>query len=222
MRMRRKKYLEERINDNGGYLIIIDRYDQNSLTAIQTKNYIDYKKVFGNDNPIELDIGCGKGGFVVQSAKRNPNTNYIAIEKISNVLVEAIEQAKTEQLTNVKFINSCTEYLPKYILPKTISTIHLNFSTPLPKKGYEKQRLTSPRFLSIYKEMLTDNGQIIQKTDNLPFFEYSIKCFCDCGYKIVYSTYDLASEQDIHNIVTEHEQRFLAQGIKINKLIAKL
>lgn len=190
--------------------------------AAAKKEELDFFKIFGNDNPVHLEIGCGKGRFVCELAARRPDINFIAVEKISNVLIEAVERAISEGLKNVHFINSAAEVLPKYIKEGSIDKIYLNFSNPLPKLGYAKQRLTHPRFLNEYKLFLKRGGEIVQKTDDKDFYEFSLASFIGCGYEIVEKCEDLHALNDPDNIVTEHEKKFAAEGKKIHRIIAKI
>lgn len=190
--------------------------------AAAKKEELDFFKIFGNNNPVHLEIGCGKGRFICELAARRPDINFIAVEKISNVLIEAVERAISGGLTNVHFINSAAEVLPKYIKEGSIDKIYLNFSNPLPKLGYAKQRLTHPRFLNEYKLFLKRGGEIVQKTDDEEFYGFSLASFIECGYEIVEKCGDLHALNDPDNIVTEHEKKFAAEGKKIHRIIAKI
>lgn len=222
MRMRRKKNLFERLNECAEYLFPTEGENLNALEAVKNPCYIDYCKEFGNTNPIELEIGCGMGGFIIEKAKLNKDINYIAIEKINNVLITACENAQTEKLSNIKFINTNAACLQRYIKNNTLKRIYLNFSNPLPRSVNEKQRLTSKRFLDIYKKLIAPGGEIHQKTDDRNFFEYSILQFIQNGYKLKNLTFDLHKSDTVGNIMTEHEKKFLAMGLPIHRLEAYL
>lgn len=222
MRMRRKKYLTERLDACGDYLFMIDTQEKNFRVAIEDKEYFDFKELFGNDNPVHMEIGCGKGQFACEIAKRNPNINYIAVEKSANVIVPAVEKAVEAGLTNIKFIKGCAEYLPKFIPDKSIERIYLNFSCPFPKKRYANHRLTNKSFLALYDMMLSDGAEIHQKTDNMPFFEYSIEQLSDYGFTIKNVSLDLHNSGFEGNIVTEYEKRFSDLGQPIYRLEAYL
>lgn len=219
--MHRKSHLDERLLSCGNLLTIADLADKNMKIAAAKKEELDFFKIFGNDNPVHLEIGCGKGRFICELAARRPDINFIAVEKISNVLIEAVERAKSDGLTNVHFINSAAEVLPKYIKEGSIDKIYLNFSNPLPKLGYAKQRLTHPRFLNEYKLFLKRGGEIVQKTDDKDFYEFSLASFIGCGYEIVEKCGDLHALNDPDNIVTEHEKKFADMGKNIYRIIAK-
>lgn len=220
--MHRKSHLDERLLSCGNLLTIADLADKNMKIAAAKKEELDFFKIFGNNNPVHLEIGCGKGRFICELAARRPDINFIAVEKISNVLIEAVERAISGGLTNVHFINSAAEVLPKYIKEGSIDKIYLNFSNPLPKLGYAKQRLTHPRFLNEYKLFLKRGGEIVQKTDDEEFYGFSLASFIECGYEIVEKCGDLHALNDPDNIVTEHEKKFAAEGKKIHRIIAKI
>ena len=184
--------------------------------------YIDFSEHFKNDAPLVLEIGCGKGQFATQYAKRNPDKNIVGIECVPGVLVIACEKAKEENLDNLRFLEMRAEYLPVFIKEHSVSEIFLNFSTPFPKARHEKHRLTSPEFLSIYKKILTPDALIVQKTDSLDFFEYSIESFNNNGFEVTSVIRDLHNSDFKGNIVTEYEQRFAEQGLPLYRLEARL
>ena len=169
-----------------------------------------------------MEIGCGKGRFICELAKRNPNTNFIAIEVNPNVLCGACSLAEQEGIDNVVFIKCGAEILTKYIRPASVSRIYLNFSCPFPKKAYENRRLTNVRFLEIYKEILSVDGDIHQKTDNMGFFEYSLEQYSLAGFKLRNVSLDLHNSGFENNIVTEYEKKFSEQGFRIYRLEAYL
>lgn len=222
MRMRRKKNLEKRLAACADYLFFAQSEDKNVETAILKKEYLNYKKIFGNGNPVQMEIGCGKGGFVCELAAKNPDINYIAVEKSSNVIVSACERASRENLKNIIFINSGAEYLPKYIPERSIDRIYLNFSCPFPKKKYENHRLTSRHFLVTYGCILKQGAEIHQKTDNMRFFEYSMEQLSDFGFTLKNISLDLHNSGFEGNIETEYEKRFSRQGLPIYRLEAYL
>ncbi len=215
MRMHKKGHLEERIAACGDIVTVADLTDKNMKRAATLSEYLDFEKIFNNGNPVHLEIGCGKGKFVCETAAKNPNLNFIAVEKISNVLIEALEQAKDKNLKNVYFLNCAAEVLEKYIPNGAVEKIYLNFSNPLPKEGYKKQRLTHPRFLEIYKRLLRNGGYIIQKTDDENFFEFSLESFVSCGFEVCSVCRDLAVQPVEGDIETEHERKFKEQGKRI-------
>lgn len=220
MRMRKKKNLTERLSSVGDYLIISDFEDRNFNTAVQKKELIDFKEFFGSEKPLYLEIGCGKGKFSVEFAKKNLDINLLAVEKDSNVIVSACELAKKEGLSNLKFLKCSAEYIERYIGEKSVERIFLNFSCPFPKKSYASHRLTSEGFLKIYKRILKTDGEIHQKTDNMHFFEFSVEQFSQNGYSIKNLSLDLHNSDFEGNIITEYESKFLALGQPIYRLEA--
>lgn len=192
------------------------------------KHYIDnpynnkgiWNKVFENNNPIKIEIGMGKGDFIIENAIKYPNINFIGIEKYDSVIVRAIQKSNELELPNLKLIRMDAMNIGD-IFDHEIDTIYLNFSDPWPKDRHAKRRLTSPIFLSIYDNIFKDNKNIVMKTDNINLFNYSIESLKGNGYEIIYQTNDLHKDTNIDNIMTEYETKFTNKGIKINKLIAK-
>ncbi len=222
MRMRRKKNLYPRLESCKDYVIMQVAGEHFRLEEEKRYNFIDTTALFNNDNPIEMEIGCGKGCFLVEKAIRNPNVNYIGVEVCENVIVSAGELAKEKGLTNIKFLNMGAELLPYFIKEELINNLYLNFSCPYPKKQYENHRLTYKYYLNIYKKILKKDAKIFLKTDNDGFFEYSKNSLTENGFELLYVTDDLYSQDISDNIQTEYEKKFVEQNIKINKLIAKI
>ena len=221
MRMRKKKNLDARLENVRDYILDLPLGDERDFNkAIEEKSLIDYKEIFGNDNPVRMEIGCGRGQFAMEIAKRHPDVNFIAVEKVLNVIVLACEKAKKEGLTNIKFICGSAEYLPKFIPEKSIELLYLNFSCPYPKARYARHRLTHRFFLDIYRDLLKDGAEIHQKTDNMHFFEFSIAEFAQSGWKIKNVSLDLHNSDFEGNIVTEYEKRFSDLGQPIYRLEA--
>ena len=219
--MRKKKHLEERLAKCDNVITLFSE-DCNVLTAIEKKEYIDFKALFGNDNPVVLEIGCGKGKFSCELAKREPGVNVLALEKCANVLVMACESAIKENITNLKFLHGGAEYLEKYIRPNSVNRIYLNFSCPYPKNRYANHRLTNERFLKSYAVILKDGAEIHQKTDNMHFFEYSIEQFTGYGFSLKNISLDLHNSSFEGNIETEYEHKFASLGMPIYRLEAYL
>lgn len=219
MRMRKKKHLEERL-EKCTNLITLFSDDSNFITAIEKKEYIDTEAIFGNSNPVVLEVGCGKGKFACELAKREPGINVLALEKCSNVLVIACENGMNENVENLRFLRCGAEYLEKYIKPESIERIYLNFSCPYPKKRYANHRLTNPRFLKSYASILKMGAEIHQKTDNMHFFEYSIEQLTGFGFSLKNISLDLHNSEFEGNIETEYEQKFSSQGFPIYRLEA--
>lgn len=185
------------------------------------KNKEDYKgkynKLFGNDNPIYLEIGMGKGRFIIENAKKYPNINFIGIEMFDSVLVRAIESIN-EEIPNLKFIKMDATYIEN-VFDKDIDLLYLNFSDPWPKKRHANRRLTSPIFLKIYDTLFKEEKRIIQKTDNIILFASSLSSLSTYGYTLERVSLNL-HEESIENVMTEYEEKFSGQGYKINYLKA--
>lgn len=222
MRMRRKKNLEPRLEKCSALLIPCRTEDLDFRHAGNVKEYIDYKDLFGNDNPVYLEIGCGKGQFIIEMARRHPENNYIAVEKAANVLVTACENTIKADLKNLLYMQTGAEYLPKFLPPHTIHGIFLNFSTPFPKNSQVTHRLTHHRFLAIYRELMTPDAFLFQKTDNPKLFEFSIEELSQNGFLLKNVSLDLHNSDYEDNIVTEYEARFAAEGMPIYRLEAYL
>lgn len=220
--MRRKSRLDERITECGEHLLITEGCDFYKKPEQEKYDIIDLKKVFGNDNPVMLEIGCGKGGFAFKIAAKYPEFNFIAVEKISNVIIEACEKADREKPKNLRFMNVAAENLLYYLGEHSISVIFLNFSCPYPKYTYRNRRLTYFRYLDIYKKLLIKGGEIRLKTDNRGFFEFSLQSLSENGFILKNITLDLHAGDLTDNIETEYEKMFVAEGKPIYKLEAYL
>lgn len=190
------------------------------------KYYVDnptfYKgkwhEFFKNDNPIYLEIGMGKGKFILENALTYPNINFIGIEKYDSVLARAIQKTNEYEMDNLKLVQLDALNLEE-VFAKEISLIYLNFSDPWPKDRHAKRRLTSEVFLNIYDKIFKNDNHIVMKTDNINLFNYSLDSLSKFGYDIIYKTNDL-NKVRIFNIQTEYEKKFVDLDIKINKLEA--
>lgn len=218
--MHKKSHLEERIAACADIVTVADLNEKNMKISADIPDILPLDKIFGNNNPVHLEIGCGKGKFVCETARLNPDVNFIAVEKISNVLIEALERTKEEKIHYVYYLNCAAEVLQRYFEEGAISRIYLNFSNPLPKEGYKKQRLTHPRFLNIYRTLLKDGGEIFQKTDDYAFYLFSLESYKEAGYKIVDTCEDLASNPVEGDVETEHEKLFKERGKPIYRIVA--
>lgn len=174
----------------------------------------NYKSLFKNDNPIQIEIGMGKGNFIVEKAKKYPNINFIGIEKFDSVIVRAIEKIGDEIIPNLRLIRmDATEITD--VFDKEIDTIYLNFSDPWPKVRHTHRRLSSKCFLERYDSLFKAEKKIIMKTDNRHLFEFSVKEFTDYGYKIDNLCLDIYNEEIEDNIPTEYEMKFSSKGFPI-------
>ena len=225
MRMRKKRNFDARMDACGDLLLA---HGANGILNMKeaAENFralVDFEKAFGNSNPVALEIGCGKGGFVIALAQEQPNVNYLALEKMSNVILTPMEEVKKQGVGNIRFLNIRAECLPCYIPEGSLDAIYLNFSTPLPKLGYATQRLTHRNFLEVYKKLLKKGGRVLQKTDDRDFFEFSLQEFTDCGFRLENVTYNLHENGNPDwNIVTEYEQKWVERGLPIHRLEAVL
>lgn len=220
MRMRRKKHLEERLLLVADWIVDVGETEggYNGLPFRAEK--LDLEKLFGNDRPVELEIGCGKGQFAAAIAEQHPERNFLAVEVNPNVVVQACEKAKAAGLCNLRFLVIGAEKLGVLLPEGSIGRIYLNFSTPFPKRRQAKRRLTNDSFLAIYRAILTADGEILQKTDNRVLFASSICAFSRCGFELSDVTLDLHADEPEDNIMTEYESRFVALGQPIYALKA--
>ena len=183
-----------------------------------------WAQVFGNEKPIQIEIGMGKGQFILNMAKAHPEINFIGIERYSSVLLRALEKYDTEEfenLENIRFICMDAREIENVFAPAEVDKIFLNFSDPWPKDRHAKRRLTSPDFMKVYDQVLAKDGCVEFKTDNQDLFTYSLEAIPEAGWKIEAFTRDLHhSDMAEGNVMTEYETKFSAMGNPICKLIA--
>lgn len=180
------------------------------LNAIEWKG--KWHSVFHNNHPIHLEIGTGKGQFVMGMAKQFPTINFIGIEVVESILVSAVQKAVETTPVNVCFINEDAKDLRTMFSDNEIDKIYLNFSDPWPKARHAKRRLTHKSFLDQYKQVLKEKGVIILKTDNRQLFDYSVESFTQFGMVIEEVLLDLHDIEDPTNVMTEYEEKFAAKG----------
>ena len=182
-----------------------------------------WHELFDNDNPIHIEIGMGKGQFIMELARRNPDINYIGIEKYSSVLVRALEKRELEpEMTNLYFIRMDAEYIENVFAENEVANIYLNFSDPWPKDRHAKRRLTSRQFMARYDIILKPDGQVEFKTDNKDLFDFSLEEIKEADWELPVVTFDLHNDSVLNegNVMTEYETRFSQMGNPICKLIA--
>lgn len=179
-----------------------------------------WNKVFNNNNEICLELGCGKGRFISNIAQKNKDKNFIAVDLKDEVLVYVKRKCEELNLENVRILSFDINYINEIFEKGEVSDIYLNFSTPWPKTKHNKRRLTHPRFLNKYLDVINPNSKIMLKTDHELFFLDSIEYLNENGFDILYKTMDLHNEE-IENIMTEYEEKFLNKGMKIMYLTAK-
>lgn len=178
-----------------------------------------WHRLFGNDRPIYLEIGMGKGKFLIENAIRYPEINFVGIERYDSVLARALEKVP-EDLKNIKIVRLNAEYIEK-LFDHEISLIYLNFSDPWPKKKHHRRRLTSLEFLGKYDTIFQTDAVIVQKTDNADLFAYSLCCLSQYGYVLEDVSLDYQPTVEDENIETEYEERFRKLHLPIYRLIAK-
>ncbi|NLK75756.1 MAG: tRNA (guanosine(46)-N7)-methyltransferase TrmB [Clostridiales bacterium] len=179
-----------------------------------------WNELFDNNNPIHVEIGMGKGKFIIELAEKNPNINYIGIEKYSSVLVRAVQKINEKELSNLYFIRFNAELLETIFDKNEISRIYLNFSDPWPKDRHAKRRLTSKNYLDKYDNCLRADGNIIFKTDNRKLFDFSIEEIKDTKWKLKNITYDLHNSEYVDdNVMTEYEEKFVQMGMPICRMV---
>ncbi len=194
-----------------------------SMYVVQTPAEIRgrWAEEFGNNYPIHMEIGMGKGRFLMELAESNPRINYIGVEVYSSVLLKAVQKQETAQLPNIRFLCIDALGLAEVLASGEVEKIYLNFSDPWPKDRHAKRRLTSPRFLKVYDQILAPKGTVEFKTDNRALFDYSMESIPSAGWEILYYTYDLHhSEYAVGNVMTEYEEKFISEGKPICKLVA--
>ena len=200
--------------------------------AIGTSEYVipeenecagKWREIFGNDKPIHIEIGTGKGRFLMELAAENPEVNYVGIEKYSSVLFRAIQKMEENPLPNVRFIRMEAEHILRYFAAGEVERVYLNFSDPWPKERHAKRRLVSRDFLDRYRVLLTGGGHLEFKTDNRDLFEFGVEETEPARWEIMEITRDLHHDEKMNrgNIMTEYEERFSSKGNPIFKYIIR-
>ncbi len=200
--------------------------------AIGTSEYVipeesecagKWRELFGNENPIHVEIGTGKGRFLMELAKVHPEISYVGIEKYSSVLLRAIQKMEEEPLSNVRFIRMEAEHILRYFTKGEVDRIYLNFSDPWPKERHAKRRLVSREFLDRYRALLKDGGHLEFKTDNRDLFDFGVEETEPAKWEIMEITYDLHHDEKMNrdNIMTEYEERFSSMGNPICKYVIR-
>ena len=179
--------------------------------------------IFGNENPIHIEIGMGKGQFIMQLAKEHPDINYIGIERYSSVLLRALQKMEIEPLPNIRFLCMDASIITEVFDEEEVAKIYLNFSDPWPKERHAKRRLTSRQFFERYDKILARNGVVEFKTDNDDLFAFSMEEVAEAGWTLDAHTFDLHHDPVLSegNVMTEYEEKFSSLGHPIHKLIAR-
>ena len=213
MRMRPKKNREKRLEQVKNLFI---KTNDNGNAVIEN--------VYNNSGDLFLEIGCGKGAFIAGLSKKFPNNRLLAVELVPDILMMAMEKAKSEECDNIRFLNANADKIDEILPEHSVKCLFLNFSDPWPKKRNAKRRLTAPAFLERYKKILAEDGKIFFKTDNKDLFDYSLESFVANGYSVSNVCFDLHSDPIFskENIETEYEKNFSAKGFLINYLVAEV
>lgn len=202
-----------------------EEYIENSVHVVQEykEQKGKWKSFFGNENPIHIEIGMGKGQFMMELAARNPQINYIGIEKFSSVLIRAVQKKEELELPNLIFILMDATEINEVFDEQEVDKIYLNFSDPWPKERHAKRRLPSRQFLQRFKLILKDDGVIEFKTDNNDLFDFALEEIEPGGFVAAAVTRDLHNDEKMNegNIMTEYEEKFSSRGNNINKYILK-
>ncbi|WP_027964209.1 tRNA (guanosine(46)-N7)-methyltransferase TrmB [Halalkalibacillus halophilus] len=210
MRLRNKPWADDYIKENDHVV------EQRPFEQIGK-----WKTVFNNNQPLALEIGTGKGQFIKGMALQHPEVNFIGMERDKNVIVSAIEHLKDNNIRNARLIHQKAEDLRDLFAENEVDTLYLNFSDPWPKTRHAKRRLTFPSFLEQYQAVLKEEGEVILKSDNRKFFEYSIESFSAFGMLLKEVSVDLHNDEDEKNVMTEYEEKFASKGQPIYRCVAK-
>lgn len=210
MRLRHKPWAEQRLTEFPQYVIQQPESHKGK-----------WKEVFGNNNPLYIEVGTGKGRFITEMAKAHPDVNFIGIELYQSVIVVALDSLIENDLPNLKLMNVDAINLRDYFDKGEVNRVYLNFSDPWPKKRHAKRRLTYKTFLSIYEDILPNHGEIHFKTDNQGLFESSLMSISEYGMLLTYVSLDLHNSPFEGNIMTEYEEKFSSRGNRIYRLEAR-
>ena len=182
-----------------------------------------WQQIFGNDHPIRIEVGMGKGQFILEQASRNPDVNFVGIEKYSTVLLKAIRKREQMELSNIYFLCEDARELAEIFGPGEVERIYLNFSDPWPKARHAKRRLTSREFLARYEKILKKEGTVEFKTDNRGLFEFSLEEVRDSDWNLEVCTFDLHHDEELvkGNVMTEYEEKFSSMGNPICKMVIR-
>ena len=181
-----------------------------------------WNQAFQESAPLHIEVGMGKGRFIMELAQSHPKLHFIGIERYSSVLLRALQKRQQLDLSNIFFLCVDAKNLDQFFAPGEVSRIDLNFSDPWPKDRHAKRRLTSPQFLTVYQKILAPDGAVEFKTDNRGLFEYSLESIPAAGWQITEQTFDLHhSPMASGNVMTEYEEKFASEGKPICKLIAR-
>ncbi|PEC47291.1 tRNA (guanosine(46)-N7)-methyltransferase TrmB [Bacillus sp. AFS096315] len=209
MRLRHKPGAADQVKENAHYVI-----------PNPSEQKGKWQEVFQNDQPIHIEVGTGRGRFMVGMAKANPHINYIGIEKYTSVISDALDKLIEAEVPNLKLLNVDAQKLTDFFENGEIDRVYLNFSDPWPKVRHEKRRLTYKTFLNMYQQILKNDGEIHFKTDNQDLFEFSIMSMANYGMTMHFLSLDLHKSDFEGNIMTEYEEKFSSKGNRIYRVEA--
>ncbi|MGG0176797.1 tRNA (guanosine(46)-N7)-methyltransferase TrmB [Gottfriedia acidiceleris] len=209
MRLRHKPGAADQVKQNAHYVI-----------PNPSEQKGKWNEVFQNDQPIHIEVGTGRGRFMVGMAKANPHINYIGIEKYTSVVSDALDKLIEAEVPNLKLLNVDAQKLTDFFDDGEIDRVYLNFSDPWPKVRHEKRRLTHKTFLKMYQQILKNDGEIHFKTDNQDLFEFSIMSMANYGMTMHFLSLDLHNSDFEGNIMTEYEEKFSSKGNRIYRVEA--
>ncbi|ODG90853.1 MULTISPECIES: tRNA (guanosine(46)-N7)-methyltransferase TrmB [Bacillaceae] len=209
MRLRHKPGAADQVKENAHYVI-----------PNPSEQKGKWNEVFQNDQPIHIEVGTGRGRFMVGMAKANPHINYIGIEKYTSVISDALDKLIEAEVPNLKLLNVDAQKLTDFFEDGEIDRVYLNFSDPWPKVRHEKRRLTYKTFLNMYQQILKNDGEIHFKTDNQDLFEFSIMSMANYGMTMHFLSLDLHNSDFEGNIMTEYEEKFSSKGNRIYRVEA--
>ncbi len=201
----------------------LERLEEHCKVITKPEEYKGkWRELFKNDNPIHVEFGSGRGGFIMGMAEQNPDINYLAFERNSKVIIRGVNKLPENPSDNFYLVHSDIRKIEDIFNENEIDRVYLNFSDPWPKKRHNKRRLTYRRFLKLYEELLVPQGELHFKTDNVLLFDFSIEELNEENWETLMVTRDLHnSEYVAGNVMTEYEEKFVKRGQAINKLIAK-
>lgn len=211
MRLRKKPHTFEKL-ENFSDFVTVEKIDSTRAG--------NWRKIFGNENPLYVELGTGKGDFITQSAEINPAVNFVGLEVEATVILTAARKIQEKNLSNVKLIVFDINNIAEIFAENEVDRFYINFCDPWPKKRHAKRRLTYIKFLQMYKKILKPNGEIHFKTDNRALFDFSLEQFELANLKVREISYDLHANEPPENIRTEYENRFSAEGVPINRCVA--
>jgi len=180
-----------------------------------------WRDAFPGFSELHVELGCGKGRFTAETAASEKGALLVAVERVPDAMVVAMERVCARELPNVRFIDMDAARITDMFAPGEVQRIYINFCDPWPSGRHAKRRLTAPGFLELYKRVLSPGGEIHFKTDNAPLFEYSLETFSECGFTLYDVTRDLHAD-GVRGVMTDYEEKFHLQGVPINRCVARI